>query len=120
MTMRTLHLLSSATLLATAFLSAQTPAPRSVPSGIVFQKSDPDSPANIGRSQLTNHLDTIADQQLTTRRTTIATIKTRTQAEARQVKVRKQILNLIGGLPEKTPLNAHTTGTTQLDGFRIE
>ena len=42
------------------------------------------------------------------------------EAEARQREVRAKILALIGGLPEKTPLNARSLGTTQADGFRIE
>jgi len=118
--MRTLHLISAATLLAATFLSAQTPAPPPLPAGVVFQKAEIISPANIGRTQLTNYLDDIAAKETAARRITIAAITTRAQAEARQREVRKKILTLIGGLPEKTPLNAKSLGTTQADGFRIE
>jgi cephalosporin-C deacetylase-like acetyl esterase len=83
-------------------------------------RSDPNSPANIGRTQLTNYLDDIAAKETAARRATIAAITTRAQAEARQREVRKKILALIGGLPEKTPLNAKSLGTTQAEGFRIE
>jgi cephalosporin-C deacetylase-like acetyl esterase len=107
MAMRTLQLLSAALLFSFA-LCAQTPA--------VSQGPD----VNAGRAQLTEYLDDIATQQLTARRATIAAITTRAQAERRQREVRKKILTLIGGLPEKTPLNAKSLGTTQAEGFRIE
>src|SRR5207302_127043 len=54
------------------------------------------------------------------RREKIAAITTREQAEARQKEVRAKILSLLGGLPEKTPLNAQVLGSTQMKGFRIE
>jgi cephalosporin-C deacetylase-like acetyl esterase len=109
--MRTLNLISAAAaLLATAAVFAQSPP----------TKPDPNSPSNIGRTQLTNYLDDIAARETATRRATIAAITTRAQAEARQREVRKKILTLIGGLPEKTPLNAKILGNTQAEGFRIE
>jgi dienelactone hydrolase len=112
-TMQTLPLLSVASLLAAAVLCAQAPtAPQSRP--------NPKSPANIGRTQLTNYLDDIAAKETAARHATIAAITTRAQAEARQREVRGKILTLIGGFPEKTPLNAKVLGTTQADGFRIE
>jgi cephalosporin-C deacetylase-like acetyl esterase len=117
--MRTLYLLPAVSLVA-AFLSAQSPTPPPIPPGVVFQKADIISPANIGRTQLTNYLDDIAAKETAARRTTIAAITTRAQAEARQREVRKKLLTLIGGLPEKTPLNAKSLGTTQAEGFRIE
>jgi cephalosporin-C deacetylase-like acetyl esterase len=125
--MRTLHLIPATTLLTAAALFAQAPAPSPVPQhseapplarpGIV---NSPNSPDNIGRTQLTNYLDDIAAKETAARRTTIAAITTRAQAEARQRDVRKKILTLIGGLPEKTPLNPKVLGTTQAEGFRIE
>ncbi len=114
--MRTLHLLSTSALLAAVFVSAQS-APIPAP---VVRKDNPNSPSNIGRTQLTQYLDDIAAKETAARRTTIAAITTRAQAEARQHEVHKKILALIGGLPEKTPLNAKSLGTTQADGFRIE
>jgi len=119
--MRTLHILPAATLLAAAFLSAQAPtAIPTRPATPTAPRPDANSPANIGRTQLTNYLDDIAAKETAARRTTIAAITTRAQAEARQREVRKKILTLIGGLPEKTPLSAKSLGTTQADGFRIE
>jgi cephalosporin-C deacetylase-like acetyl esterase len=96
-------------LLATVGLFAQTAT-----------RPDPNSPSNIGRTQLTQYLDDIAAKEAAARRTTIAAITTRTQAEARQREVRKKLLALIGTFPEKTPLDPKSFGTTQADGFRIE
>ncbi|MEO6816389.1 MAG: acetylxylan esterase [Edaphobacter sp.] len=75
---------------------------------------------NAGRQQLTEYLDHLAAEQMAARRTAVASITTRAQAEARQAMVRKKIIALIGGLPERTPLNAKVVGVTQATGFRIE
>jgi cephalosporin-C deacetylase-like acetyl esterase len=115
--MRTLHLLSGTALLAAAFVSAQTSVPSAAP---VVRKDNPNSPSNTGRTQLTNYLDDIAAKQTAGRRAIIASITTRAQAEARQREVHQKLLALVGPLPEKTPLNAKSLGTTQADGFRIE
>jgi cephalosporin-C deacetylase-like acetyl esterase len=77
------------------------------------------NPANAGRLQLEQYLDGIAAQDEANRAAAVAAIRTRAQAEARQAKVRAQILSLIGSLPERTPLNAKVVGETQADGFRI-
>jgi cephalosporin-C deacetylase-like acetyl esterase len=118
--MRNLHLLPAAALFAAAFLSAQTPSPTPPQRPAPSVRPDSNSPDNIGRTQLTNYLDDIAAKETAARRATIAAITTRAQAEARQRQVREKILSLIGGLPEKTPLNAKVLGTTQAEGFRIE
>jgi cephalosporin-C deacetylase-like acetyl esterase len=119
-----IHRLPAAALLAAAFLSAQAPSNPPVhlidPVRPAPARPDPNSPSNIGRTQLAQYLDDIAAKETAARRTTIAAITTRAQAEARQREVHKKILTLIGGLPEKTPLNAKSLGTTQADGFRIE
>jgi cephalosporin-C deacetylase-like acetyl esterase len=116
-TMRT-HLIPAAALLVSAILSAQVPS--AAPQRPAATHPDPNSPANIGRTELTNYLDDIAAKETAARRATIAAITTRAQAEARQREVRKKLLTLIGDLPPKTPLNAKSLGTTQADGFRIE
>ena len=77
------------------------------------------NPANLGRLQLDQYLDNIATQDQTNRAAAVAAIHTRAQAQARQAKVRAQILSLIGALPQRTPLNAKFVGETQADGFRI-
>lgn len=113
--------LLAATLFAAAILLptctvAQTTPPR-IPTP---PKTDSNSAANAPRLQLTNYLDAIARTATDARHTAVTALKTKAEAEARQAKVRKQLLSLIGPLPTKTPLNAKVLGTTQADGFRIE
>jgi hypothetical protein len=92
------------------WLHAQAPATR----------PDPLSPANIGRTEVVSALNHLAAQDLQERQAAVAAISTKAQAEARQAEVRKRLLALLGGLPERSPLNARTLGVTQDDGFRIE
>lgn len=92
-------------------------APQSAPR---IPAVDPNSAANAGRKQLFEYLDAIAAEKTAARRTAVAAITTRAQAEARQAMVRKKILALIGGLPARTPLNAKVLGETKTEGFRIE
>ncbi len=75
--------------------------------------------ANAGRLQLEEYLDGIAAADEAARATAVAAIHTRARAEARQMKVRAQILSLIGALPRRTPLNARIVGETKAVGFRI-
>ena len=65
---------------------------------------------------LDQYLDGIAAQYEAGRSAQVAAIRTRAQAEARQAKVRAQILSLIGALPERTPLNAKVVGETKVPG----
>src|SRR5271170_6675518 len=99
--MRTVPLIPVITLLAATLLSAQTPSPSNPPAHLINPvppppaRPDPNSPSNIGRTQLTNYLDDIAAKETAARRSTVAAITTRAQAEARQRDVRKKILTLI-------------------------
>ena len=77
------------------------------------------NPANQGRLALDQYFDSIAAQFEANRSAAVAAIHTRGQAEARQAKVRAQILSLIGAFPIRTPLNAKVVGETPADGFRI-
>ena len=47
-------------------------------------------------------------------------LKTESDVKARAAEVRKQILKNIGGLPERTPLNARTVGVIDRGAYRIE
>ncbi|MGA8939126.1 MAG: acetylxylan esterase [Acidobacteriaceae bacterium] len=75
---------------------------------------------NRGRAQLEQSLNDLAAKDLAARQAVIATITTRQAAELRQRTVRKKILALIGGLPERTPLHARIVGTVAAEGFHIE
>jgi hypothetical protein len=101
---------------AAAQASTQSYSPQAVAS---TPQARTTNPANQGRLELDQYLDGIAAQFEANRAARVAAIQTRAQAQARQVKVRAQILSLIGALPVRTPLNARVVGETQADGFRI-
>jgi cephalosporin-C deacetylase-like acetyl esterase len=82
--------------------------------------NDPNSPANLGRLELSQYLNNLAYLKTSARRVAVAELKNQSDAEVRQSAVRQGILRLIGGLPEKTPLNPRIVGSVQGDGFRIE
>jgi cephalosporin-C deacetylase-like acetyl esterase len=50
----------------------------------------------------------------------IAAIRTPQQLETWQKKTRARLLELLGGLPERTPLNARLMGKLERDGYRVE
>jgi hypothetical protein len=55
------------------------------------------------------------------RRAEFADIRTEEDMRRVQARVRRDLLDAIGGLPEtRSPLNAQITGKIQLDGYRIE
>jgi dienelactone hydrolase len=129
--MHRLNFISATALLASSLAFAQTPAqppaptpstlrPRAAAGGAPLVRADQNSAANAGRRQLYEYLDAIAAKDNAARRATVAAIHTRAEAEARQREVRKKIITLLGGFPEKTPLNARTLGTTKADGYSIE
>ncbi len=101
------------------YAAAQSPAPVR-PAPVPVAKLDPNSPAQIGRTQLTHSLDSIAAGFTASRAASVATIHTRGEAQERQAMVRNQIHALIGTLPERIPLNARILGSTQADGFQIK
>jgi len=104
-----------------ALASAQSaaPAPAAPQNAVPAQRTRPANPANAGRLALDQYLDSVAAQFTATRAAAVSAISTRAQAEARQAKVRSQILYLIGALPARTPLNARVVGETHADSFRI-
>jgi dienelactone hydrolase len=72
------------------------------------------------RAALTAYIDAIARKDLAERTKTVAAISDKAGAEARKAYDRKTILDLIGGLPPRVPLNAKSYGTVQGDGFTVE
>jgi hypothetical protein len=115
----TLCVIFAGTLLA-SLTAAQSSAPLARPVPVPHARLDPNSPAQTGRTHLTHSLDNIATGLTASRAASVASIRNRSEAEGRQIMVRKQILSLIGSFPERTPLNARVLGSTQADGFRIE
>lgn len=80
-----------------------------------------DDAPDAARQAATSYLDSLAQTQLSARAAAVKAIRTRKQAEQRQIALRQKILVLIGGLPSRSaPLHAQITGTHQEDGFRLE
>ena len=80
---------------------------------------------NAARQKLIERLDAIANTQLGQRARAIASIRTRLDAEQRKQLVRGRILNLLGGLPERSGPVAvkqfgEVAGIAPDAGFRIE
>ena len=76
---------------------------------------------NDARTSLNAYLSGIGEAQLTRRETVVSAIRTRPEAERRQAEVRAKILDLMGGLPERSgPVRVKEFGSIQEDGFRIE
>lgn len=67
-----------------------------------------------------NYITRQMNQAREARRKMLATIQSRTQVEERNTAVRDQIWTLLGGKPEKTPMNPRITGTIQRNAYRVE
>src|SRR5215469_15180965 len=68
-----------------------------------------------------SYLQEIALQQLASRKERISEIRTREQFEKRKAEVRRQLLAMMGGLPEeRPPLNLREVGTIERGDYRIE
>lgn len=66
------------------------------------------------------HVHRLADQYLARRSDDLAACTTREKWESRQRALRENLLESIGGLPEKTPLRAQTLGTLERPDFTVE
>ncbi|HEY4360179.1 MAG TPA: acetylxylan esterase [Bryobacteraceae bacterium] len=73
------------------------------------------------RQDLVRYLDNIADAKLADRQKAVAQIRSRADAEKRQVMVREKILKLIGGLPQrKGPLKVKELGEFDARVFHVK
>ena len=71
-------------------------------------------------SSLYKHFCSVAFKQLDERKSEIDKLKTRSDWLERQTATRKQLSEIIGDFPKKTPLNPQITGVLKKDGYRIE
>lgn len=69
---------------------------------------------------LPDHLRHLAKQAVGKREAGIAKLISPAAVEARQKWVRATLWKLIGGMPERTPLNARITGSFERPGYRVE
>ncbi len=72
------------------------------------------------RRMLDAYLTGIAERHWEARQVEVSSIVTPAQLRARQDYIRSRILEAIGGLPERTPLQARITGTLIRRGYRVE
>src|SRR4029077_5240563 len=71
-------------------------------------------------SVVDRYLTAIARNDWTARDARIAAMRTPAEVEQRQAYVRSKIVELLGGFPERTPLNPRITGSFVRDGYRVE
>jgi len=69
---------------------------------------------------LPDYLRGLASQAYAKRSAALARLVSADAVRQRQQWVRKTLIELIGGFPEKTPLNARVTGSLGRDGYRLE
>lgn len=69
---------------------------------------------------LRNYFRHLAHEALDRRLEEYARLKTPKQIRVWQTKTRNRFRELLGGFPERTPLNAKVVGKLQGDGFRVE
>lgn len=69
---------------------------------------------------LYKHFSEKAFTHLANRKEHIARLSTKADWEERQRWVKGKLMDLLGPLPEKTPLNAKITGTLEREDFRVE
>jgi cephalosporin-C deacetylase-like acetyl esterase len=70
--------------------------------------------------QLYNSLMRVAEEQYADRAQTLGALTTADDWRARQQYVRETLVDMMGGLPERTPLNARVVGAIERDGYRVE
>src|SRR5690242_17200930 len=89
--------------------------------GSVVASPPPNQSTHEKPPGLVAHLRQTGLNQLAARREKIAKIRTVEQFEQRRSNIRRDLLNMIGGLPsEKTPLNIRKTGVIDRGTYRIE
>lgn len=72
------------------------------------------------RSMVDRYLTGVAQESWKQRAAAIAAIRTPEQVRARQQYVREKFIELLGGFPEKTPLNPRIAGGFTREGYRVE
>jgi dienelactone hydrolase len=77
-------------------------------------------PEEQPRKMLYTYLQGECGKAFEARRQDVAALKTEEDLRRRQAMLREKFIEALGGLPEKTPLNARVAGTAKGDGFRVE
>jgi cephalosporin-C deacetylase-like acetyl esterase len=72
------------------------------------------------RSMLPDHVHRLASMQLDERARQVSRLADRNQVTARQAYIRERIIQILGGFPERTPLNPRTVASLEREDYRIE
>jgi cephalosporin-C deacetylase-like acetyl esterase len=72
------------------------------------------------RNMLPDYLNALALAQLAERGKRMARFSSSEDVQKRKSYIRARMLRALGGLPERTPLNARTVGVLNREGYRIE
>ena len=83
---------------------------------VLPEKIDDMVPGNM----MSHYLRRLAGQKFEDWKAKYEQRKTPEQIDEYQKRLRKEFLEAIGGLPERTPLNPRVTSVTQRDGYRVE
>ena len=86
--------------------------------GLEVYRSEADT--RLASRMLFEYLTAEAHDTLRQRAAQVETITTPRQVQERQKEIRQKILSMLGPLPEKTPLEAETTGSFTRDGYKVE
>ena len=81
------------------------------------------SPVRVYRDYsrcLPDHLRSLADRAYRLRNTELAKLTTAAAVRARQEWVAETFWKIVGGKPDRTPLNARTAGSFERPGYRVE
>jgi hypothetical protein len=71
-------------------------------------------------NMLPYYLNRIGFELLDRRERAVSQISTAADVAKRKIYIRERILGELGGLPDRTPLNARVVGTLDRGGYRVE
>ena len=72
------------------------------------------------RKMLPSYLKSIGEQMLLERQRQVERLSTVEDLAQRKAHFRQRMLNYLGGLPERTPLNARIVGVLEREGYKVE
>lgn len=87
---------------------------------LLSQAEPAPKPEEQPRKMLYTYLQGECGKAFESRRQDVAALKTEDDLRRRQDTLRAKFIEALGGLPERTPLNARVAGTVKGDGFRVE
>ena len=104
--------------LALVVLGALGSLPGQSPDELNFLRGLPDSQSY--RGMLASYLNSRAAEALAERRGAVSRLSSASDVAGRKRYVRERMIEALGGLPERTPLNARVVGVIEQDDYRIE